>query len=155
MGLGGYVGLLFVVACRLWWLVMLIVLFIYFLLCVRIFMFWFVFYCCLLRMFKSVYVVAAHCLVVLGLSGCCSCLVVGRFVVVGFVCRLVMRVVLFGVYVFVVCGSNWLLSVVFCLVEGLFAVYMCSGCLVVWFRCRYVSCWFGCVCLVCDGATGC
>lgn len=29
--------------------------------------------------------IATYCLVVLGFSGCCSCLVVGRFVVVAFV----------------------------------------------------------------------
>lgn len=76
--------------------------------------------------------VATHCLVVLGLSGCCSCLVGGRFVVVAFVWRLVVWVVLFGVYVFVVCGSNWLLPVVFCLVEDCL-LFICV--LVVW--------WFG------------
>lgn len=64
-------------------------------------------------------------------------------------------VVLLGVYVFVVCGSNWLLPGVFCLVEGCL-LFICV--LVVWWfglGAAMVSCWFERVCLVCDGATGC
>lgn len=51
-------------------------------------------------------------------------------------------VALLGVCVFVVCGSNWLLPGVFCLVEGCL-LFICV--LVVWWfglGAAMVSCWF-------------